>query len=413
MGWKTTTEMNEKIAFINELVTGEFSMTELCGKYGISRKTGYALRNRWQEDPVTFHLARSKRPHTSPGCTDEEVIARIRYWRQGGDSLQQKKWGARKIWAKLLGDFSASRVPCETTIHKILRRQGLIVPRKKRPRPLEPSRPRFETDHSNEIWSADYKGYRLLGNGRKCYPLTICDNYSRHIMKIAAAYRESQQDVITAFRALFREYGQPEHVLTDNGSVFSSAQSPCGYGRFSYFLIEHGIRHLLSDPGCPTQNGKHERMHRELERECFSPAAIDLRVQSQRFGQFRSDYNTVRPHEGLDLRTPSSVYERSGTVYEERVRPYDYPSEMKVRKVYATGCIRWGSYEWVTITRALAGRYIAHKTIGERCHEFYYREVCLGFFREGEEVIKENYYRLISSRDMPEKYRDWEARKRK
>ena len=388
-------------------------MTELCSRYGISRKTGYALKKRWQQDPTSFHIPRSKRPHTSPDSTDEEVVERILHWRQWSSDSAMRTFGARKIWVKLLDEFPADRVPSETTIHNILDRSGLIIRRSPKPHRIAACRPRFETSSCNEIWSADYKGYRLLGNGRKCYPLTICDNYSRYILKIKAAYRESQQDVIRAFQSLFRQYGQPKYVLTDNGSVFSSPQSPCGYGRFSYFLIDHGIHHLLSDPGCPTQNGKHERMHRELEEACFSPPASDLRVQSRRFGEFCYNYNEIRPHEGLGLQTPSLMYEPSPQVYRNRVEPYEYPAGIQRRPVYATGCIRWGSYEWVTITRALAGKYVGFKQIGERSYEFYYRHVCLGFFREGEQIIHNNYYRLISSKDMPQRYRDWEARKRK
>ena len=414
MSWKKSSVMDQKIAFIRDYEAGDQYFSDLCQQYGISRKTGYSLVRKWESDREQFFLPKSKRPHTSPNSTSSAIISRIKHWRYGGcGPKSKKKWGARKIRNQLRKIDGLAGVPSETTINNILAREGLMVKKKVRPQKLKPSRPRFETSVSNELWSADYKGYRRLGNGRKCYPLTVCDNFSRKILDIRGGYRESYRDVIRVVRALLREYGQPEYFLTDNGSVFASVQSPCGFGRFSYFLIDHGIRPVFIDPGSPTQNGKHERMHRELERECFKPPAIDLRVQSRRLGEFRRHFNEHRPHEGLDMKTPDAVYESSPRAYEEKVRSYDYPSEMMIRKVYATGSIRWGSYEWVSISRALSGKYIAYKPIGERSYEFYYRSVCLGHFTEGDNIIDGQYYRLISSRDMPEKYRDWDARKRK
>lgn len=413
MSWKKSSIMDQKISFIQDYLADKYCFTDLCYKYGVSRKTGYDLVKRWERDKTGFHIPRSRRPHNSPSSTSLDIIKRIKYWRKGGrGKTSRTKWGARKIREKLLQDFSSSDVPSETTINNLLKREGLIEKRAPRPKPIKPSNPRFETSSCNEIWSADYKGYRILGNGKKCYPLTVCENFTRKILEIKGAYRESYKDVIKVFRSLLREYGQPEYVLTDNGSVFGSSQSPCGYGRFSYYLIDHDIIPLFTDPASPTQNGKHERMHRELEYECFSPPSYELRGQGRRFGSYRRHYNEVRPHESLGMKTPDSLFEPSNRLYEDKVRSYDYEEGMMVRKVYATGCIRWGSYEWVSISRALSGKYIGIQRIGDRSVEIYYRSICLGYFTEGDDIIKGQYYRLISSRDMPEKYRDWEARNR-
>jgi len=412
MPWENRTAMNEKIAFIKEVEEGNYTFSSLCEYYKISRQTGYKLLNRYRQEGWSAFEEKSRRPHHSPMQTSDLILKKIRYWRRGGKpKAKNLKWGAKKIHTKLIEEFGEELVPSITTIHNVLVREGLVTPQRRRPK-VESQNPRYESKCSNDIWSIDYKGWFKLGNGKRCYPLTVSDSHTRCLLQAKGSYRESWQGAQKDLRALFRNFGQPLYLLSDNGSPFASIQSPQGYGSLSYWLIDHGIRPLFSDPGRPDQNGRHERMHRELKSMCC-PASKDLRSQNRRHNEFVRYYNEVRPHEALNMRTPSSLYESSSRPYVESVKSPEYGEDLLVRKVSKSGFIRWGSHEYLVISRGLAGKYVGLKKIGERLYEAYYREVCLGFFKEGEGIIKGQYYRLTSSRDLPERFRDRRARSRK
>ncbi len=415
MAWKMQTEMDQKISFIRDYESGDYYFNSLCLAYGISRQTGYSLVRRWKSEGEGAFSERSRRPHGHPWQTSDELVNFIIRWRHGGNIKKPKrvKWGAKKIRVKLVEKFGAAHAPSVTTIHNILLREGEVLPRTKR-RAVVAQQGEYAPQCCNEIMTVDYKGWFLLGNQKRCYPLTICDAYSRYIHLIQGGYREHNHDVLKALKKIFREWGQPLHVLSDNGSPFASIQSPCGYGYLSYWLIDHGIMPLFSDPGRPDQNGRHERMHRELKAECCKPSSSDLRVQNRRMNSFRCYQNEVRPHEGIGQQLPSTLQVVSPRPYRERVPAPEYDQEqMRTKKVCANGAIRWGSYEWVSISNCLKGKYVGVKQIGPQTHEIYYRGVNLGYFREGEDIVRGNYYRLISDRDIPARYRDRQSRSRK
>ncbi|WP_369916980.1 integrase core domain-containing protein [Lewinella sp. 4G2] len=170
---------------------------------------------------------------------------------------------------------------------------------------------------------------------------------------------------------------------------------------------------MFSDPGSPSQNGRHERMHRDLKAECCSPGQVDLRTQNRSMNLFVKEYNEMRPHEALDMRTPAAVHDWSSRQYKQKVRAPEYGADMSVRKVSLSGALRWKSYEYLSICNALAGKYIGVKSLPNRVYEIYYRQECLGCFQEGSEVVNGRYYLLSSDRDLPERYRDTKARKRR
>ena len=393
MPWEKCTIMDQKIAFIREWESGEFYFNSLCEAYGISRPTGYKIMECYKKNGLHGLASKSRRPHNSPDSTNETIIKEIKFWRS------KKGWGAKKIRIKVIEKFDISLVPSVTTIHNILIREGLVTRRKKR-RKVEPSNPVFDPQHCNEIWSADYKGSFLLGNKKRCYPLTICDSCSRFIFNIQGQYKENTKNVIIVLKKVFKQYGQPKYFHTDNGSVFASIQSPGGYGFLSYWLLDHDIQPVFSDPGRPDQNGRHERMHKDLKARCCKPPAYNLRSQNRRMNQFVEEYNYERPHENLDMKTPGKVHQLSNREWSDKIKPAEYDTELMVKKVTASGAIRWGSYEWVNISRCLIGKYIGIKKLGNRVYQVFYRNYSLGYFKEGEQVEKGKYHLLDSDKDM-------------
>lgn len=400
MTWKGGSTMDQKIAFIREWESGQYYFKSLCEAYGISRQTGYNLIKRYQSEGLNALISRSRRPLGHPSTSSEELVELVQAWRN------RKGWGAKKIRVKMIEKLGESAVPSVTTIHNILIREGLVEAKKYRRR-VGPSYPVFDPQSSNEIWSGDYKGSFLLGNKRRCYPLTICDSYSRFIFRIEGQYHERTAHVQRVLTKLFREWGIPESFHTDNGSPFASIQSPCGYGRLSYWLIDHGIKPVFSDPGRPDQNGRHERMHKDLKSRCCKPPACNLQVQNRRMNAFVREYNEERPHEGLGMATPSQVHERSRREWRDKVSPPEYDTDLLVKRVSKNGSIRWGSYESVYISSCLYNQYVGVKKLGNRVWEVYYRDFSLGYFLEGEQIEPGKYMVLNSDRDLKGRPRAW------
>ncbi len=204
MPFKSSSDMDQKQSFIRDYLTEEWTFSSLCQAYGISRRAGYDLVNRYEADPEHYHLRRSKRPLTSPWGTDSEMIERIKFWR---NRKEKNKWGAKKIRAKLVEVHPELTIPSVTTIHNILVREGLVKRRKRR-RQVVAQHPVFDPTVCNEIWSIDHKGKFYLGNRRRCSPLTVCDSFSRYLFTATGQYQETWRGVRQVLRRLFREYGK-------------------------------------------------------------------------------------------------------------------------------------------------------------------------------------------------------------
>ena len=225
------------------------------------------------------------------------------------------------------------------TVHNILSRHGLVIPQK-RLRRVKPIFPIFDPKQCNEVWSADYKGKFLMGNKIYCHPLTIADSKSRFLFAAKGHYHESLKSAKAEFTKVFRKYGIPEQLHTDNGSPFGSVRSIQRFTQLSYWFIDLGIMPVFSDPAHPEQNGRHERMHRDLKAACAKPSAYDLKAQQRRLNHFVKEYNHERPHEALDMETPGSIHKFSTRPFPERIRQFDYESSKKVMKVTQNGAIR-------------------------------------------------------------------------
>ncbi len=399
--------MDLKIMFIRDYLSEEYTHTDLCDRYGICRQTGYNYIEEYKVGGMEGLQEKSRAPHTRATKVTSVIREKILvHRRQPG----RTKLGARCIRIKLLEDFDSEKVPSWSSIHRVLVEEGLVVKRKKK-RPLYPMNTKNDPSSVNDIWTIDYKGHFELGNGRRCHPLTVCDSKTRFLLLNKGHYRETVENVKKELIGLFKKYGKPKYLLSDNGSCFASPQSPCGYGSLSYWLIEHGIQPIFSDPGCPGQNGRHERMHRDLKAYCCYPPCKDLRAQNRKLNEFKHYYNYERPHRALDMAYPGSLYVPSSRKYSKDITPYDYGSGFYVRTVNKGGSIRWGGEEWVMISQGLAGKEIGLKELGDNGFEVHFRDENIGFFELDDWIIKGRYYRLTSARDLPARKRSTTSNK--
>jgi len=391
MPWKDTTAMEQKVEFICEWLSEQYTITELCNVFGISRVTGYRLIDRYEKMGIEGLLEQSRKPHNHPNKTNQEVIDQILYLKK-----KHKDWGAKKIHVLLYKTLSPSVIPTMLTVHNILRRNGFVHPRK-RLRRVKLVYPIFDPQECNEVWSADYKGKFKMGNKIYCHPLTIADSRSRYLFTAKGHYREDFKSAKAEFKEVFRKYGLPKQIHTDNGSPFGSVSSIQRFTKLSYWFIDLGIMPVFSDPAHPEQNGRHERMHRDLKASCASPSAQDMKSQQRKLNSFVREYNDIRPHEALDMKTPKRMHKRSKTPFPERMTTYDYPPGMKVMNVVKNGAMRWKAYYWVYLTTGLIGKQVGAEEIGNGVWKVYYRDVFLGYFNEKDIRDKEKSTRLSTN----------------
>ena len=374
MPWKTTTTMEQKIEFICEWRTGKYTITELCRSFEISRPTAYKLINRFEKQGFEGLKKQSRAPSNHPNATKENIVESILNLK-----AEYKLWGAKKIRELLFKQFTKQEVPSVVTVHNILKKNGLVCPQK-RMRRVKPTNPIFDPKSCNEVWSADYKGKFLMGNKIYCHPLTIADSKSRFLFTAKGHYKENLKSAKAEFKRVFRIYGIPRQLHTDNGSPFASVRAIQRFTQLSYWFIELGITPVFSDPGQPQQNGRHERMHRDLKAACVKPAAYDLKAQQRRLNHFVKQYNNIRPHEALDMKTPADMHDFSSRPFPEKIPDFQYDSKYKILKVTMSGAIRWKSYYWVYVSAALKGKYVAIEDIGNGIWRVFFRNVFLGFF---------------------------------
>lgn len=348
MPWNETHAMKERFEFLAELARGDVPMTELCRRYGISRKTGYKWRDRHLSDPGGALGDRSRAPHSCPHRTPAETRRRLLDLKAA-----HPYWGPKKLKAYLARTEPGFPCPAASTIGEILAAAGLVRPRRRRratPPQVDPLR---HATAPNAVWSVDFKGWFRTGDGVRVDPFTVTDAASRYLIRLIALEAPRGEEVWPVLAAAFREYGLPERLRSDNGTPFAS----CGAGglsRLSVTLIKAGVIPERIAPGRPDQNGRHERMHRVLKEETASPPAASWRAQSRRFAAFRRNYNEERPHEAIGQRPPASLYAPSLRPWSGRLRSPEYEAEEMVRKVRSRGEIKFRG-EKVFVSEALAG----------------------------------------------------------
>jgi transposase InsO family protein len=327
--------MLERMQFMAVVESGEFSFAECCRRFAVSRKTGYKLWARYQAEGAAGLSDRSRVAHHHPRALDELTVARIVNAKHA-----HPHWGPRKLRLVLAAADPDRSLPAISTVGDVLARHGLVQRRRGRRRVPPMSAPLGHCQGLNEIWSADFKGQFRLGNRHWCYPFTLSDNYSRYLLACHGLGHPTEDGVRRRCEAVFREFGLPQAIRTDNGAPFASS-ALAGLTRLSVWWVKLGIRPERIALGQPQQNGRHERMHRTLKAEATRPPASTLRAQQQRLDAFRREYNAQRPHEALGDRTPASVYTGSPRPFPHRLPAVEYGADTVVRRVRSNGAIKW------------------------------------------------------------------------
>lgn len=369
--------MDEKREFIAEWEKAEASIAELCRHFEISRETGYKWLKRYEQSGAVGLEEWSRAPHKHPQQMSREQRERILEVRQA-----HARWGPRKLRAHLQRLTPAQRWPSASSIGALLQREGLAHPRRKRHRTPPCTQPLAHAQAPNQVWCADYKGWFRCGDGTRCDPLTISDAYSRYLLRCRAVEKSDEIRARMIFEAVFREYGLPDGIRTDNGPPFASP-APAGLSRLSIWWIRLGIRVERIEPGHPEQNGQHERMHQTLQQETAQPPQSNLSRQQDAFRRFEQEYNQVRPHEALGYRTPAELYVASARPYPYQLPELEYATGMYQRRISSAGEMKWNARN-TFISKVLAGEMVGLQEVQDHLYEVYYGPLLLGWFDSAE-----------------------------
>ncbi|MDB2415006.1 IS481 family transposase, partial [Rickettsiales bacterium] len=365
--------MDERLKFVSRLLDGE-KMAVACREFGITRRTGYKIYNRYKECGLEGLSDRSRRPYRHANQLPYQVERAIL-----GIKKEYPSWGAPKIREKLIHMFPDIQHPATSTIHAALDRHGLVKRQKRRRYKAEgttlssPAKP-------NQLWCCDYKGEFMMGNKRYCYPLTITDSHSRYLLACEGQESTKEAGSFSVFEAVFREFGLPDAIRSDNGLPFSSPNALYGLSKLSVWWLRLGIDIERIKPGNPQQNGRHERMHRTLKQETAKPAAYNLLQQQEKFDNFQEVYNFERPHQGINNKYPAQLYTPSAKIY-SGLPDIDYPFADKTVTITQCGRICMGRKK-INVTKVLGGQNVGITQTDDKIWLVTFMKYELGYFDE-------------------------------
>jgi putative transposase len=375
MPWKETCAMDEKVQMISDLLKKEHNISEIGKHYQVSRKTVYKWLERYLDGGIEALKESPRAPYRHPNATPSKIISEII-----DTKLRHKDWGPKKIVRSLKDHHPEEHWPAVSTAQSILYKERLVKPRKARRHTPPYSQPFQECTKPNDSWSIDYKGQFRTGDGKLCYPLTVSDNYSRYLITCRGLRHPEYETTRPWLERAFQEYGLPLAMRSDNGAPFASTGLG-GLSRLSVWLIKLQIIPERIELAHPEQNGRHERMHRTLKAAVCNPPRSCLTNQQSAFDHFRPEYNEERPHEALDMKTPSSVYKESRRLFPKKLKPVEYDSWMAVRRVLPSGGIKWRN-NYIYVSQALAGEPVGLKQITETTWELCFSSYRLGIIDE-------------------------------
>lgn len=343
---------------------------QLCREYGVSRKTGYKWRSRFERLGVEGLADASRRPH-APVRTSGEVVLRVL------ELYAKYKWGPKKLQALLRRESRRHQVSVKT-VGRILRRAG-IAARPRRGRLINSAvrvPPRVTFTEPNALWTVDFKGWWRSADGRRCEPLTVRDAFSRYVLCARVLADATSAGVRREFERLFREFGVPRCIQVDNGEPFVSMHARAGLTRLSAWWVSLGIQFVRSRPGKPQDNGAHERMHGDIAREVETSPSTTLLAQQRRLSQWRRRFNEERPHEALSMRVPADVYRPSRRSY-GGPKPATYTASWPARRVSHKGFISITGIK-LYMGEGLIGQIVGLEPLSRQRYRAWFHRVDLG-----------------------------------
>jgi len=375
MSWKERNVLSERQEFIRAYLKHEETFKALCTRYGVSEKTGHKWKNRFIENGIHALEDESRAPLSSPQQLSEDAVIRLIRLR-----TVHPTWGAKKLNCLYQKAYPAEEAPCVSSIQRVLGKAGLIE--KRTTRAANPSVNRLHrpirAELPNDVWTVDFKGWWLSG-GERCLPLTVRDAASRYILDIRLMVSTDTKAVREVFESLFRKYGLPKVIHSDNGSPFASHSAPLGLSRLSCWWITLGILPERSAPGCPTDNGAHERLHADIAREIQSKIPGGITANQAVLDVWCKEFNEVRPHEALGMRTPAVAYLPSERRYGGDFTSIEYPLGFEARKVLPNGQFTYGGMK-VSLSTSLRGYTVGLQPLEDGSFHVWLADFFLGVF---------------------------------
>ncbi len=382
MPWLETVAVEQREAFLRDRAMAVYSVTELCARYGISRKTGYKWLARFLEDGRGGLRDRSRAPHRCPHRIAAATAALICAARQAHPT-----WGPGKLVDWLAARHPDFVRPAISTAGDLLARRGLVKKRRRRRRYAHPGVVPPHTTAPNDLWTTDFKGHFRTRDGRYCYPLTVADQHTRYLLACHGLRSTKGVGVRPVFERLFREYGLPRAIRSDNGAPFATAGLH-GLSQLNVWWLRLGIQHQRILPAHPQQNGAHERMHKTLKRDALQPPRAHIAAQQRAFNTFRRLFNEERPHQALHGRPPAALYRPSPRPYTGRLPPLEYPGHFIVKRVTRAGTIFFSrKRKLVFLAKALQHQPVGLEEIADGVWSLHFAHVRLGHLDERDYVI--------------------------
>lgn len=357
MPWQTDTLMSQRLEFVHAVLhrPAGHSIREVCRATGITEKTGHKWLQRFGAGGPAALEDRSHAPHAPAHQVPRALVDAVLALREA-----EPTWGGRKLRDVLRREQPGIAWPAASTITTLLKRAGLVAPRRRvrRDRATWAHTTLTSGRAPNEVWAADFKGEFRLANGPYCYPLTISDLYSRYVLAVDALSSTASDPAQLRCQRCFERYGLPRVIRTDNGVPFGVPSALGGLSSLAVWWIRLGIRPERIAKGAPQQNAEHERMHRTLKAETTKPPSSTVEQQQGRFDRWRHTFNDRRPHEALGGTPPAAHYVASPRPYPRRLPMLDYPDHVELRRVSSGGCINWRRTVFFLST-VLVGEYVS------------------------------------------------------
>jgi putative transposase len=369
--WKEWKIVEERLRFVARRLDGE-KMASLCREFGISRKTGYKVFDRYKDCGIDGLTDRSRRPYRHANQLPfqiEKLIVKLK--------KEYPHWGAPKIREKLRRRYPELQCPAVSTVHAVLDRHGLVKRRKRR-RHRAKGTVLTHVNRPNELWCADYKGEFMLADKRYCYPLTISDFASRYLISCDALSTTRETYAFAVFERAFKDFGLPRAIRTDNGIPFACGNALYGLSKLSVWWLRLGIDIERIKPGHPEQNGRHERMHLTLKTEATKPAADNYLQQQARFDVFVKRFNEDRPHQALKMKVPADLYKKSPRPY-TGLGDLDYPFHDFSATVTTCGRICYKRRK-INLSTVFSGQKVGVKQVDNKIWLVSFMHYDLGYF---------------------------------
>jgi len=374
--------MDERLQFIRDAQRDQFTMSELCARYGVSRRIGYKWVARYEAEGRAGLSDRSHVPHHCPHKIQPAMEALLI-----AERVAHPHWGARKLLAVLARRHPRiQHWPAASTVADLLARRGLVQRRHPRRKPVHPGVVRPVTVVPNDLWTADFKGQFRTGDGHYCFPLTLADQHTRYLLACRGLLSTQTVTAKPIFERAFREFGLPLAIRTDNGVPFAT-QALHGLSYLNVWWMRLGILHQRSRPGCPQDNGAHERMHRTLKRQAIKPVRGSCTAQQRNFDAFRHEYNEERPHERLAQETPASQYHASPRPYPARLPTLEYPGHFVIKKITTGGTFRFQG-RLLYLANAMVDQHVGLEETDDGIWAIYFNTILLATFDERDYIIR-------------------------